>query len=381
MESILVQAFQSLEVRDNEGFINLINPLQFDSDRFQQTLYLTLVQSLDGNPDSMNDWLFSLPPDYPNEICWLAKVTYQNVDKFVWMVGNIDSETKLVRSFIESNWHKTLENPLLSCQRKPPYLLYLNTTHQSQWQQQLPPSDEEKVGDFSIFQVDYKGENVRDDIDQLMAMNSDFLVSQVFHTFEMMKQICDSQTLDYFEEQILSNAGFLSKLHTELHNYGHFMGSFPYTKPAKDCDEYEAVEEFKACCVAIEAMQTMSDDSELVSAFALVVVCTRIFGYGLRAFLMEDKTTQLVREISVAVFFFETLKNAGVLIFGPTLGFDISKIASAISHKVKEVDRIESIAKTKGTQKLVDYAIKLYSDSYPNRKLSPELSNVYGTYL
>jgi hypothetical protein len=381
MERVLVHAFQCLEAEDRDKFMKLIYPLQFDLDPFQQTLYQALVQSADGDPDSINDWLFSLPPDYPNEIAWLAKVTYQNKDRFVWMVGSIDPETKKVRSFLENNWHKTLENPQLTCPRKPPYLLYLNTTLQSQWQQQLPPSVEEKVGDFPIFQVDYKGENVRDDIDQQMAMSSDFLVSQVFHTLEMMKRTCDNQILDYFEKHVLPNAGFLSKLHTELHNYGHFMGSFPYTKTDKGCDEYEAVEEFKACCVSIEAMQVMSDDSELVSTFALLVVCTRIFGYGLRAFLMEEKTTQLVREISVAVFFFETLKNAGVITYGSTLGFTIPHITSAISSMVKEIDWIESIAKRQGTQNLVDYAIKLYSNSYPNRQLSAELSKVYGKYL
>ena len=271
-------------------------------------------------------------------------------------------------------------NPFLDCPRKPPYLLYLNTSIQSQWQQQLRPSTEEKVGDFSIFQVDYKGEKFRDDIDQLMAMNSDFLVSQAFHTFEMMKQTCDSQTLDYFEQHVLPNASFLSKLHTELHNYGHFMGSFPYSNNDKDCEEYEAVEEFKACCVAIEAMQTMCDDSNLISAFALLVVCTRIFGYGLRAYLVEDKTSQLVREISVAVFFFESLKNAGILTCGSHLVFNIPKITSVISDKVQEIDEVESTAKKEGVKTLVDYAVKLYSASYPDKQLSPELSYVYGIY-
>lgn len=380
MESVLAHAFQLLETGDYQGFSNSISPLQFDPNPFQQTLYQALVQSANGDPDCMNDWLFSLPPDYSNEIGWLAKVSYQNQDKFVWMVGNIDLETKNVRSFIEGYWDKTISNRLLSCPRKPPYLLYLNTTLQSQWQQQLPPSNEEKVGDFSIFQVDYKGEKLRDDIDQLMAMNSDFLVSQVFHTFEMMKQTCDSQTLDYFEQHVLPNAGFLSKLHTELHNYGHFMGSFPYTNNDKDCEEYEAVEEFKACCVAIEAMQTMGDDSNLISAFALLVVCTRIFGYGLRAYLIEEKTSQLVREISVAVFFFETLKNAGVITCGSNLGFSISKIICAISDKVQEIDEVESIAKKEGVKTLVNYAVKLYSASYRDKQLSPELTYVYGTY-
>ncbi|NJL97275.1 hypothetical protein HC864_05770 [Candidatus Gracilibacteria bacterium] len=353
MKSILVSAFALLEDGNYQGFVDSISPLQLHSDQVQQSLYHALLQSANGDPDSMNDWLFRLPPDYPNDLGWLAKVTYQSEDRFVWMVGRVDPETKHIRSFIENNWHKTLVNPLLDCPKKPPYLLYLNTTLQSQWQQQLLPSKEEKVGDFSIFQVDYNGENVRDDIDQLMAMNNDFLISQVFHTFDMMKQICDAEALDCFDKQVLSNASFLSKLHTELHNYGHFMGSFPYTKPDKDCDEYEAVEEFKACCMAIEAMRTMCDDTDLVSAFALLVVCTRIFGYGLRAYLIEDKTSQLVREISVAVFFFETLKHAGVLTLDSRLSLDIPKISDAISNKVQEIDTVERIAKKKELKTLL----------------------------
>ena len=379
MINLLISAFESLEYNDSD-FISLIEYLCNNPDPYQASLYHVLKNTAEGNPDSMNEWLFSLPPNYTGVIGWLAKVQYLQTERFVWMVGVIDDETALVRDFINNNWYKANANPLLACPRKPPFLLYLKPSAQSTWQQNLPQSNEEKIGDFSMFQVDYKGEKLRDDIDQLMAMNSIFLCNQVYQIFEAMKMSCSEELLEYFEKNVLPKVGLLSKLHTELHNYGHFIGAFPYDNKTKNCDEYEAVEEYKACLVAIELVSTLSDDLDLVNSFALLVVCTRIFGYGLRSYLVPEKTVQLVREISVGLFFFEQLKNNGVLKFDKKISIEIPSIRLSTKKLVQEIDASEAQAKENGNQILVDYAVHLYSRSYPNKCLSPELSKLYGMY-
>jgi hypothetical protein len=239
---------------------------------------------------------------------------------------------------------------------------------------------ENKVSDFSVFQVEYTGDKIRDDIDQLMPMNADFLTNQAFQTYELMKQTCSIELLDYFKINVLSQIGLLTKFHTELHNYGHFVAAFPYEKPFKDCDLYEAVEEFKACLMAILLMAEMSEDVNLAESFALLVVCTRIFGYGLRSYLVEEKTSELVREISVGVFFFETLKKAKTLALNPLVQIDISQIISSVRDIATTIYEVEEKAKIDGIDHLIDFSIQLFTTSYPNKQLSDELDIVYNYY-
>jgi hypothetical protein len=196
-----------------------------------------------------------------------------------------------------------------------------------------------------------------------------------------MKKTCSIELLDYFKINVLSQIGLLTKFHTELHNYGHFVGAFPYEKPAKDCDPYEAVEEFKACLMAILLMAEMSDDINLVESFALLVVCTRIFGYGLRSFLVEEKTSELVREISVGVFFFETLKKANTLTLNSSVQIDISQIIPSVRDMATTIYKVEEKAKVEGIDHLVDFSIQLFTTSYPCKQLSEELNTVYSYYL
>lgn len=118
--------------------------------------------------------------------------------------------------------------------------------------------------------------------------------------------------------------------------------------------------------MAILLMAELSDDQQLVESFGLLVVCTRIFGYGLRSYLIEDKTAELVREISVGVFF-EILKKANVLKLTKSVQLNVGQIIPAIKAIVAEIYNVEKIAKDEGIDHLVDYSVKLFTSSYPNK--------------
>lgn len=233
MKAKLATLFQNIDNVGHADFLSQLNFLKKSQNKFEQNLFDCIAKCLTGNPDVMNEWLFSLPPDYSGVVIWLAQVKYQKSTKFVWLIDSIDPETKHVRDFIDSNWYKTLCNPLLDCPKKPPFLVYLKTFVQSQWQKNIDSYGGNKVSDFSVFQVEYVGDKIKDDIDQLMPMNTDFLSNQAFQTYELMKDICSSDLLEYFKDNVLSEVGLLTKFHTELHNYGHFVGAFSYEKPAK----------------------------------------------------------------------------------------------------------------------------------------------------
>jgi hypothetical protein len=183
MKAKLVSLLQNIENISNSEFLSELNFLISSENKFQRSLFDCISKCLKDDPDVMNEWLFSLPSDYSGVIVWIGQVKYQKSTKFVWLVGSLDPQTQIVRTFINSNWYKTLNNPLFKCPKKPPFLIYLNTYEQSQWQQRVVPNGENKVSDFSVFQVEYTGDKIRDDIDQLMPMNADFLTNQVFQTY------------------------------------------------------------------------------------------------------------------------------------------------------------------------------------------------------
>ena len=82
MISSLISAFESLEHNDS-NFISLIEYLCNNPDPYQARLYHVLKNTFEGNSDSMNEWLFSLPADYTGDIGWLAKVQYLQNERFV----------------------------------------------------------------------------------------------------------------------------------------------------------------------------------------------------------------------------------------------------------------------------------------------------------
>ena len=368
----LEQITKALQGFETSGFtLDLLSKLS-NLGQTNPKLYAA-ISSCVLNGTQMNTYLFTLPVENRTPVVWLGKTS----GKFVWMTGYVNQDTAAVRELIENNLDRIQTNPLTTCPQLPPYLLYVDVFAQSQWQQKANSSTNGKVSDFSIFQVEVNDEEIQD-IEQQMVMSADFLTGSVTTTFRVVSQYCDIQTRRDFQKLVLPKASLLSKLHTELHNIGHFMGAFPYTKPEKDSDNYEAIEEYKACLSAVVALAQMEISAEIQTAFALLVVCTRIFNYGYRSHYTADKTVQIIREITVGVLFFELLKrhevlhlnSAGKVVIYP------ERILEAVTQELTDLYTDELQAR-QCPEYLNAVAIEHYKRAYPRRRLSKELSLIY----
>lgn len=370
---------------DEQKLRSGLNVVQDENDSYQQQLYHVLIKVLDGDQDCMNEWMFSLPINWNGVIVWLAKIYSMNEPRFVWMVGILDPETEKLRRLIKDAESSIKSDTLLTSPTLPPFLLYVHPIATSTWQttEELPDFDGQDVSDYSVYQVPYTGDKPREDIDQLMPMNSMFLARQTSLTRLNMNTVCDLSLLNFFDRAIEPHSALLSKLHTELHNYGHFVGPWPYDQ-SKNSAHYEAVEEFRACLAAVAMISHLNISEEMKDAFALLVVCTRIFCLGLIEFLNpeEEKTRQSIREISVAVFFFEYLVKSGTTVVVDGLfGINISKLRPSLRSVLEEIHFGETISLNKvGQTGLEEMAISIYTACYPSACLSTKMNDLYSQF-
>jgi hypothetical protein len=118
MQAKLALLLQNIENVSNSEFISQLSFLKASKNKFEQSLFVSISKCLKGDPDIMNEWLFTLPSNYTGVIVWIGQVKYQKSTKFVWLVGSLDPQTQIIRKFINSNWYKTLNNHLLTCPKK-----------------------------------------------------------------------------------------------------------------------------------------------------------------------------------------------------------------------------------------------------------------------
>lgn len=363
----LTDVFVSFE---NSSFTNnFIENIDFLKDR-DTVLYTALLQSYTSGVQ-MNSFLFTLPVTENRVIAWMAKTQGQ----YVWMTSMISEEVATIRNIIQNNIATLKQNILTNFSELPPNLLYVNVFAQSKWQQNLNDSFDSKVSDFSIFQVQSEEDKIRD-IDQLMIINSDFLINQCQYTREIMEKYCSSETLLDYDKLVLSHASLLTKLHTELHNIGHFMGAFPYETKTKNNSNYEAIEEFKACLTAIEIINQTGVDKKYKDGLSLLIICTRIFNYGYRSHFAKHKNKQIVREITVGVLFFELMKKYSVIEMSRKITIHTENIMKVTQEELERLYELEQLAVHK-LDYLDQIACDYYKFAYPDSNLSSDLACIY----
>ncbi len=377
-----VAALTLLENGKKEEFLisaTSLLDLEIESDL---ELYKALKSGLTDS-NSLNKWMFGLPPTYSNLVIWIAPVVYNDSVKYVWMVGHFDSQMIQIRQLIENAYSKFANDDLLKCPKLTPFLLYVSTIATSKWQEAYSGSEE--TNDFAIFQVYYGGEEIKKDVDQLLVMNSTFLTKSILDIRPRLEQVCDDITLEYIESKVFPKLDFLTKLHTELHNIGHFCGDWLLDE-TKKCEDYEAIEEYRACLAAVGLSFYLDLDQETRKAFAVLVTITRIFKYGLDAFLNPDKTRQVIREITSAVFFMEDMILNNVIQISQQNGsvkfsLNTDSVLESINLSLTKICVFESQNKTSGLAALSKYARDEYARIYPNQELTEDTSLLYTAFL
>ncbi|MEM1311870.1 MAG: hypothetical protein AAGF07_00190 [Patescibacteria group bacterium] len=368
-----------LENGDSKKFLEVSKRMLDLTNQFDISFFEAINKGLTDS-DSLNRWIFSLDPSYNNLVIWFAPVMLNNSIKYVWMVGKFDREVLTVRKMIDNAYPKFKYSSLLSCPVLPPYLGYVSTIATSTWQETLDTTGSGE--DFAIFQVSYNGADDRKDIDQLMVLNSKYLVSSILDTETALTKVCDESTLDYIKTSVFPRLNLLTKLHTELHNIAHFCGDWIFDE-TKDIHEYEAIEEYRACLGAIFLSKYTSLDKDTRIAFAVLVVITRIFKYGLEGINNTEKTRQVIREITVAIFFLEDLllsKSIEITLQGKgevRFSINLELLLDSIDQSLNKICKYESENKAIGKSALVRFAVNEYSRVYPNKQLSEKAYSLY----
>ncbi|TAN50122.1 MAG: hypothetical protein EPN21_09640, partial [Methylococcaceae bacterium] len=173
---------------------------------------------IDGNNSLMNCYIFNLPQDDIQPIIWVGAVKFRNEKRFIWMVGETDKQTFKIRELITNG---LIDNASIKINKYPPFLLYVNTFFTSSWQKNKDTGFiSQRIGeDYAIFQTPYEGEDVIEDIDQRMILNSSLLSERLTNIKRLVINSCDESVVSFSEENVFSNCDLLTKLHAELHKY------------------------------------------------------------------------------------------------------------------------------------------------------------------
>jgi hypothetical protein len=366
-----VELLEDIEKINELEFVEACRQVFDFSDYYQKKLGLALFATIQGHSQKMNDWLFTLPPDYADLVVWLSKV--KDVDdqvRYIWIVGNLDPQLVTIRTLIEKQQPSFVSDEFLKMAKFPPFLLYINELAASEWQKNGGDSN---ASDLSLYQSEYEGVNVLEDIDQKMSLNGQLLVER----FEIFKQRSFKASAGLYEclaELDRDEVGLITKLHAELHNYGHFVGSWVQGS-SKNNPDYQAVEEFKACLASMVMVEYLDISEKLKIAYVANVLATRIFGYGLDAFRSWSKRSE--PEMTTGLLFFQTFAGKGISIKDNQLSFNFARISDEARIALARLNDFESKAKEYNLSSLTDVAKSYYRLAYPNRKLPPTIEHFY----
>ncbi len=327
--------------------------------------------------DAVNCWFFQVPVTYTKPLIWLSTVKNSNTPRFVWSVGYIHNVTKTIQDLIKPNLNLLEQIPLLQVPKSPSFLVYFDPVKSSTWQMAPDIPVIENISELDIFQVAYDGDNPIEDVDQTLVMNARFLKDQGTKLEHRVRDFGSQNLIAFCERYVFPKIDLLTALHVEVHNWGHFLGYFPFSDN-KNLASYESVEEYRACLVGglfgIELLHP-----ELSLALCLVIVLNRILIYGFEPYLRddEDKTFQDVREITVAVLFYQNLQDEGVLTLDSgKFDIDTSQLIATFTKLGFAIQKMEQ--NTNGiASELERYAIEVFKRAYPNRQFPLILSNFW----
>lgn len=342
-----------------------------------------LICSIQGNNRIINEYLFDLSVTYQKPIAWIAPVIINGNKRYAWMIGQVSSEISEVRSRFDGASARVRDDSILRCDQEPKPLMFIEPLAVSDFSESAQPNGFETdtiVDDFAVFQVGYKEVNGDiADFDQRLVLNATLLEKNFKTAINRAKTVISG--LPEADNCLLEQqAKLLAMLHAEAHNRGHFAGSWPFDK-YKTCLLHEAVEEFRACLNAIKWAEYLNLSNHQTNLFAFAVFAVRFFHYGYRAYVDPIKTHQSIRETSVALMFFETLLQSGVLcvdlnekIFHQ---FELNQLRLALIAASARLNQQELEAKNKGIDGLREVGRYWYKIAYPNSNISPEAQSIF----
>ena len=342
------------------------------NDKIQIEMFEAIKNCLN-NSDSVNQWFFTIPKNYTAPLIWITPVINTGEIKFVWTVGKFNNCTNKISNLLKN---VSFEEPF-HFEKLPPQTIFFDPYKSSQWQISPDLPIIENIHELDIFQVAYDGENILEDIDQKLVMNTSFMEFQNQKLIERVQRYCTQDLVNFCEINLFPNILYLSALHIELHNLGHFAGYYPYST-SKNVPVYESVEEYRACLVAtVLGSKLLSAD--LSKALSVHIILTRLLIYGLEPFLVQEKTHQDIREITSALFFHLELKNLGLLSFdNQSMSLDTESLDFLVSiAKTLHKKELEAINAENPQTVLQSIAIPMYAKAYPERNFPSDLANFY----
>lgn len=397
----LSKILQLLEITtDIEAFSNQLSTFYKNENK---ELQIALVEAANGDNRLLNRWFFNLSSTHKDIVPWLGKVKTENGKKYTWLVGLIDTEGQNnVRTLLNNAWNSISKDELFyNPKKRPPFINYMKSIISSDWQaNQSIPIEQENVpqfgrvgmfvestalphnrpltpdnhrgvnmsSDIEIFQDNFGGNEITNDIDWKMPLSSDFLENKTLEIFQRIKSLCSSSTIKFYEENVLSNIELITKLHTEIHNYGHFVGPSIYSQEEKHVESYEAIEEFRACAITGAFIQHLDVTKSIYLGLPVHVFFMRYLGYGYDSFLKGKFDLVNVREMEVGALFYHSLgtgKAARVL--DNKLDIIPELFPIVYKNEVKKIHNLEVKYKQMGKEglKLIAglYRARIYEDS------------------
>jgi len=387
--NFLITTFQELEVnKDIEAFIVKLKGYFGDANK---KLTDFLIEAANGDNRNLNDYIFSMKPEIGQVIPWIGKVKTTTESKFAWLVGLIDYESQSkVRDLIDNAWSKIkLDKLFSSTYSKPPYITYIRSIACSQWQinqdvdsansvvkfgrvgmfvestalphnKPLTPEHcqtENLSSDIEIFQSNFSNSNVTEDVEWKMPLSADFLSYKTAQIFERVKLYFTDEVIDFYEKNVLEKESIITKLHTELHNHGHFLGPYPYSQESKNIEEYEAIEEYRACLITSAVSHHLEINEQVYYGLPLHVFMMRYIGYGLDYFLTGNTDIVSVREMEVGVLFYNLLEQHGALKHvGSKIHIDIPALPDIYKKEIERIHQLESNIKEQNKIQLLEIA-------------------------
>lgn len=411
MKDLLIKCLAELEKSgDVQNFTNSINEIYDDNEK---ELKMALISGANGDNRLLNSWFFSVKENYSKSVPWLCQVKIRNDISYTWLVGEVDSifQSK-VRNIMDNVWRKiSKENLMITPENQPPYISYMKNVVSSSWQNEQLLSVIEKstpqfgrIGmfvestalphnkpltpmhhkgevmssDIEIFQIGENKNGITEDSEWKMPLSSDFLNKKTDEVFELVKGVCDDKTIKAYEKFVYNNKDLITKLHTEIHNQGHFIGPHSYSQKSKSLVEYESIEEFRACMMTGKLLPYMEVNEEIKIALPFHVFLMRFLGYGLQTYLKKERGVVEIREMEVAALFYRLMERNNIISnVGGKICIDFSRIGEVFA---KEVDYIHSMEENLEIGNLIglrNISKKIKNDLYSQNR---ELESYYSYF-
>lgn len=364
-----------VEVLDEKEILN-----QVDSLNLSPLHKIALQESVLGERTLIDQHLRS---DDPFKV-WLVHVpeelNYKN--KYCWVVGSLDPVGQQVSKLAEYLHSSAIKDNKIGRggndygDRQTPPLIWLRPKISSEVPQ---PLGSEGNDEFFIYQTPKSNnENLINDFDQQLVINAERVEKLAQIGIERAMRLFNAQSNSM--EILRKNVNFLSKLHLEGHNQGHFLGPWPLDRQKKDHESYDFIEELRACLMSVYAYDRTGASNEEVEALAMQVLFSRLLVHGNTAFNVENgkRNRQSVREVIVpAVLFGYLMNEEAFAIEKGSYTIYPDKIVTSMFKFLEEIGHVESNAySTRSNKILHNFVIDKLKMTFPDGNYHPDFINI-----